>query len=61
MSFLNDRLVAVFNRVEDSTLMLWLNKASVRGEWLRHAGRMFINEGSVFEEVLTHLRELRYM
>jgi phosphoadenosine phosphosulfate reductase len=54
-----DKLVAAFTGGKDSTLMLWLTKQVCEEQGYEMPECMFINEGSVFEEVLDYVERMR--
>ncbi|WP_456474171.1 phosphoadenosine phosphosulfate reductase family protein [Candidatus Pyrohabitans sp.] len=54
-----DKLVVAFTGGKDSTLMLWLVKQVCEEEGYAMPECMFINEGSVFEEVLDYVERMR--
>ncbi len=53
------RLVAAFTGGKDSTLMLWLTKQVCEEQGYAMPECVFINEGSVFEEVLAYVDRMR--
>ncbi len=54
-----DKLVAAFTGGKDSTLMLWLTKQVCGERGYAMPECIFINEGSVFDEVLEYVARMR--